>query len=149
MCHKKIKLVIESKLHNVCLIGMAVNKLCSLAQFSDIESYQIELCIVEAVTNSIIHAYEKKAGHHVEVVFTFDKSKLIFDVYDTGKPLNKKILNKKNRSSLDIDLDNMACLPEDGRGLTIINKIMDQVEYKTGNGKNCFTMTKKYNLMQE
>ncbi len=143
MCDKKIKLIIESKLDNVSLIGMAVNKLCSSVPLSDIESYQIELCIVEAVTNSIIHAYEKEAGHDVEVVFTLDKSRLTFDVYDTGKPLSKKIISEKSCSTLEVDPDDLAGLAEGGRGLAIINEVMDQVEYRTEKGKNCFTMTKK------
>jgi len=146
---KKIKFTIESKLDNVSLIGMAINKLCSLVPFSEIESYQIELCIVEAVTNSIVHAYEKNAGRDVEVVFTLDKSKITLDVYDTGKPLDKKIMNEKNCSSLEVDPDNLANLSEGGRGLAIIKEVMDCVEYKTEKGKNCLTMTKKYGFTRE
>ena len=67
---KRIKFTIESKLENVPLIGMSVSKLCSLIHLSDIETYQIELCVVEAVTNSIKHAYGLETGRQVEVIFT-------------------------------------------------------------------------------
>lgn len=146
MDFKRIKLIIESKLENVPLIGITINKLSSLIFLSDIESYKIELCVVEAVTNSIKHAYGNEAGQDVEVVFTLYADRLTIDVCDTGKPLDQNIMNKKNVSSLDVDLDDIANLPEGGRGIAIIKEIMDTVSYKSEKRKNVFTMAKRLNL---
>ncbi len=146
MDFKRIKLIIESKLENVPLIGITINKLSSLIFLSDIESYKIELCVVEAVTNSIKHAYGKEAGQDVEVVFTLYADRLTIDVCDTGKPLDQNIMNKKNVSSLDVDLDDIANLPEGGRGIAIIKEIMDTVSYKSEKRKNVLTMAKRLNL---
>lgn len=146
MDFKRIKLIIESKLENVPLIGITINKLSSLIFLSDIESYKIELCVVEAVTNSIKHAYGNEAGQDVEVVFTLYADRLTIDVCDTGKPLDQNIMNKKNVSSLDVDLDDIANLPEGGRGIAIIKEIMDTVSYKSEKRKNVLTMAKRLNL---
>lgn len=146
MDFKRIKLIIESKLENVTLIGITINKLSSLIFLSDIESYKIELCVVEAVTNSIKHAYGNEAGQDVEVVFTLYADRLTIDVCDTGKPLDQNIMNKKNVSSLDVDLDDIANLPEGGRGIAIIKEIMDTVSYKSEKRKNVLTMAKRLNL---
>ena len=146
MDFKRIKLIIESKLENVPLIGITINKLSSLIFLSDIESYKIELCVVEAVTNSIKHAYGKEAGQDVEVVFTLYADRLTIDVCDTGKPLDQNIMNKKNVSSLDVNLDDIANLPEGGRGIAIIKEIMDTVSYKSEKRKNVLTMAKRLNL---
>ena len=146
MDFKRIKLIIESKLENVPLIGITINKLSSLIFLSDIESYKIELCVVEAVTNSIKHAYGNEAGQDVEVVFTLYADRLTIDVCDTGKPLDQNIMNKKNVSSLDVDFDDIANLPEGGRGIAIIKEIMDTVSYKSEKRKNVLTMAKRLNL---
>jgi len=146
MGHKRIKLIIESQLENVALIGITINKLCSLISLADIESYQIELCVVEAVTNSIKHAYGNEAGQDVEVVFTLYTDRLTLDVCDTGKSMDQRIMNEKNVSSLEVDPDNIASMSEGGRGIAIIKEIMDTVAYKSEKRKNVLTMTKRLNL---
>lgn len=142
MAEKQIKLTIESCLKNVSLIGQAVNKISSYIGFNELESYQLELCVVEAVNNVIIHAYEKEAGHEVEVIFNIYKDRLAIDVHDTGKSMGNKLLEKKEASSLDFEPDDPGTIPEGGRGLAIIKEITDSVCYKTEGGKNCLTMTK-------
>ena len=97
---ERIKLSIESKLENVSLIGMAINKLCSLTPLSDVESDQIEFWAVEAVNNSIIHAYGREAGHEVEVVFTLYGDRLILDVCDTGQAMDQSYLKKADISNI-------------------------------------------------
>ena len=140
--YRRIKLVIDSDLENVSLVGMIINKLCSLIPLSDTESYQIELCVVEAANNSIEHAYVMEKGHEVEVIFTLYSDRLIVEVCDTGKPMDQKCIEQNDISLLEIDpndLDNMA---EQGRGIPIMKQIMDTMTYRTKRGKNCLTLIK-------
>lgn len=139
---KKIKLGIKSRIENVSLVGLSINNLCSIIPLSKVDAFQIELCIVEAVTNSIKHAYESAANQDVEVVFSFDENELTLDVRDTGKPLDKKVLDEKGTSSLEVSPDNIDGISESGRGIALIKEIMDKVEYTTENGVNHFTMLK-------
>ncbi len=53
MKSKKIKRIIERYLDDVPLVGIAVNRFCSYADFSETDALNMELCVVEAVTNSI------------------------------------------------------------------------------------------------
>ena len=71
-----ITLAIESRLQDVFLIGLAVNKICSAIPLPDDDVYQLELCVVEAVNNSIEHAYSSEEGHRVEVVTTVDPERI-------------------------------------------------------------------------
>jgi anti-sigma regulatory factor (Ser/Thr protein kinase) len=142
MNFKRIKFIIESNLENVPLVGLAVNKLCSLISLSDTESYQIELCAVEAVTNCIKHAYGNRPGNEVEIIFTLYPERLTLEVCDTGIPMDQKTISKKSVSSLEV-ADNLTNIPESGRGLDIIKRIMDRVIYKTKDGKNCLLMIKE------
>jgi len=143
MSERQIKLTIDSCLHNVFLIGLAMNRICSYLGFSELDAYQLELCVVEAINNVIIHAYGKEAGHEVEVIFSLHQDKLVIDVCDAGKTMAHDVLEKKNLSSLDFDPEDLGSIPEGGMGLVIIKEIMDSTGYKTENGKNCLTMTKK------
>ncbi|OEU76841.1 MAG: hypothetical protein BA872_05825 [Desulfobacterales bacterium C00003060] len=140
MRRKSIKLIIESNLENVALVARAVKSLCALVP---VESSRIELCIAEAVTNSIEHAYGSEEGHHVEVVFTIGWDELILSVYDTGIPMDPKLLGEKGPSSFLFNADDLESVPRRGRGLAIIKEVMDNVTYTLDKGRNCFTMTKK------
>ena len=143
MDEKQITFTIESDLKNVFLIGLAVNNIASYIGFNELESYRLELCVVEAVNNAIIHAYNKEAGNKVEVVFKIYPDRLVLDVYDTGKPMRGHLLKQNDISSLECEPDETGNVPEGGRGLAIMKAIMDSVDYKTEDGKNRLTMTKK------
>ena len=140
--YKRIKLVIDSDLEDVSLIGTAINRLCSSIPLSDTDSYQIELCVVEAVNNSIEHAYRNEKGHEVDVVFTLHPDKLIVDIWDSGKPMDQECMEQKDVPLLEIDPNGLDNIPEQGRGLPIMKEIMDAIIYKTENGKNCLTLIK-------
>ena len=143
---KKNKFTIESELKNVPLIGMSISRLCSMINLSDIETYWIELCAVEAVTNSIKHAYGLESGHEVEVIFTIDKNTLTLEICDTGTALNPRLLEEKAEFPLKLNVRDVEDIPESGRGLAIIREFMDDVKYASVKGRNCLTMIKRLSL---
>ncbi|NQU03691.1 MAG: ATP-binding protein [Syntrophaceae bacterium] len=141
MGSKKIRFVIDSDLANVSLVGMAVHKICSEIPLSDMESYSIELCVVEAVNNSIIHAYDNKRGNSVEINFVLHSDRLILEICDEGTSMTPDKLDQ--RDVFSVDPDDIESIPEGGRGLAIIKEVMDSVAYRTEDGKNYFTLMKK------
>ncbi len=142
MGSKRVKLVIDSDLEQVFLVGMAINKLCSLIPLSDTDSDQIELCVVEAVNNCIEHAYGNEKGQEVEITLTLHPDRLVIDVCDTGKSMEQELVERKDVSALEIDPSELNSIAETGRGLPIIKMIMDSVTYKTESGRNCLTLLK-------
>lgn len=142
MPYQEIKLIIDSNMKNVYLVNAAIEALCSMIPFSCNMSFGIKLSVAEAVNNSIIHAYDKEPGHDVEVVFSLYPDKLIIKVCDTGKQMNHEILSDTIKAD-SFSEDNIEDMPTGGRGILIINKMMDIVTYETNNNKNCFIMTKK------
>lgn len=142
MGSKRITLVIDSDLEQVSLVGMAINKICSLIPFSDTESDQIELCAVEGVNNCIEHAYGTEKGHKVEITLTLDPDRLAIDVCDTGKPMERELMEPKDISPLQIVPSDLDSIAEEGRGLSIMNEIMDGMTYRTESGRNCLTLLK-------
>ncbi len=138
---KVIKIVIDSKLEEIPSVGKKIREICSSMRLPSFEAFQIELCVVEAVTNSIKHAYRLEAGHQVEITLSIVSDKFIFDICDTGILMDSKLLEED--PSLSFNADNLESVSEKGRGLVIIKEIMDNVTYTSKQGKNCLSMTKK------
>jgi serine/threonine-protein kinase RsbW len=134
---KTIKLTIDSRLENIGLVGLAVQALCSYLVFSKVEAYKIQLCVVEAVTNVVKHAYRTQPGHDATVVISLHPERISFQVLDTGETMQPM-----SRDPVEFDPANLATLPERGMGLYIIQTVMDEVDYQTADGINILTMTK-------
>jgi serine/threonine-protein kinase RsbW len=135
--------VVESRLECVPMAGTVVRSFCTASGASDTESGQIEVCIMEAVNNCVIHAYKSEPGHAVEVVATCHDGQFRFDVYDQGQSRSPDIPPRSRRHLLDLDPTAVDAVPESGRGLAIIETIMDAMEYVTVDGKNRFSMRKR------
>jgi len=141
---RSVKFTIDSNLENVPLIGMSVNKLCLSVSFSDIDAFNIELCVVEAITNSIKHACCGELGHEITVVFTLTQEDVMLDICDTGAcPMNPERLDKAVIEPPGINLLDIGGIAEGGRGLGIMKEIMDSVIYRSKEGENCLTLVKK------
>jgi serine/threonine-protein kinase RsbW len=134
---KTIKLTIDSRLENIGLLGLAVQTLCADLGLSKVEAYQIQVCVVEAVTNVVKHAYRGQPGHEASVVATLHPQRISFQVLDTGETMQSL-----SRDPMEFDPADLATLPEKGMGLYIIQTVMDEVDYQTADGINILTMTK-------
>ena len=142
MRRKRIRHIIESDLRNVPLVGGAINQACAMVPLSGDECFQIELCAVEAINNCIIHAYDHRPGHEIEVILTIYQDRLVLSICDTGTPMEQNMLERNDTSSMEIDVEDVESIPEGGRGLFVMKAIMDSVEYVSKEGKNCLTLVK-------
>ena len=141
---KRLDLAIESDLGNVPLAAVAVNRVCLELGLDALRAGQVELCIAEAATNAIRHAYHGRSGHTVAVSLSASQSELHIEVTDTGTPMppeNQQTLIHGSKTSDDQIIDRQS-LPEGGRGLQIIYALMDRVSYVSGEGRNRLRMTK-------
>ena len=134
---KSIRLAIDSRIENICLVGMAVNKICSIATLTQVERYQIELCLVEAVTNAIVHAYDRREDQQVEVEIEIHPRRIILRVSDYGRAMTRL-----DPPRLDFDPDDHTSLPEGGMGLFIINSVMSESSYCSEAGRNTLELVK-------
>ena len=139
---RRVKLIIESDLDDVPLVGIAVNRFCSYAAFSETDAFNIELCVIEAVTNSIKHAYGEKSGHEVMVIFTLSDNEAVFEICDKGKPMDPERLKNADLANSHVEKQHINSIADSGRGLGIMKEIMDDVEYRTGDEFNCLVLKK-------
>jgi anti-sigma regulatory factor (Ser/Thr protein kinase) len=139
----RMTVIVESRLDCVTLAGAMVRAFCIASGASEMESGQVEVCIMEAVNNCVVHAYHSEPCHAIEVLASLQEGEFRFEVCDQGKPGNPEMLRRSRRHLLDVDPTSLQATPESGRGLAIIESIMDGMEYVSTAGKNCFSMTKR------
>jgi len=137
-----INLAIVSQLDSVSEVGSTVSIWCRELGMDDEQSFQIEICTVEAVNNSIIHAYQNKPDEqvHIECRVVYDtsiqNSKLIsIKISDTGQAMTQAIPDKL------VSQDN-----ESGRGWYIMKQWTDSVHYSSIDGVNTTTLEKSIEL---
>lgn len=134
-----INLEIESRLENVWMVGIAVRNYCLEAGHDYALAVSIELALVEAVNNTIIHAYHSQAGHLVEIRVELSSSDMTFTIKDCGTSMGNL-----PEMDLQIDSEDVPSLPEGGYGLPIIRQVMDKIEYGSQDNVNTFVMTKVF-----
>jgi anti-sigma regulatory factor (Ser/Thr protein kinase) len=143
MKEKKISLSIDSRLENVPLVSTAINNICAQIPITSHEAHAIELCVTEAVVNSIKHAYQEMPDQKVEIeLFIYSKT-IEINIIDFGKSMDPGLVKDKLVDVSDYHQDDLESLPSSGRGLMIIQNHMDLVSYRIEKSRNILTMKKK------
>jgi serine/threonine-protein kinase RsbW len=107
------------------------------AGMDDSEIYAVELCIDEACTNVIEHAYEGIDGGEIECTCDIDDPNLTIIIHDRGKSFDPS-----NIPFPDLDSD-LETRPVGGLGVFLIKKLMDEVRFEPlGEEGNVLTMVK-------
>jgi serine/threonine-protein kinase RsbW len=139
MSSKTLHLSIDSKFSDVALIGHAVRGVCACSPLS-VEVYDdMEVCVVEAVNNAIAHAYSRQGGFRVETAITLHQDRISFEISDFGAAIREF-----TPRALEFDPQEIDSLPESGMGLFIIETIMDEVSYRSENGRNTISFCRYF-----
>jgi serine/threonine-protein kinase RsbW len=141
----RLTLVINSDLADVSLVAVAINKSCLYLGLDEVRAGEVELCIVEAVTNVIRHSYHGESGHAVSVAIATSVGRLHFYVLDNGTSMKSDAVEKLVHGVSVKESGQMtsATLSEGGRGLQIIHELMDEVAYTQDGRQNCLTLVKQ------
>ena len=114
-----VTLKITSSAEYVSPLGEAINALCLYASGSECCAHDVQLAVVEALNNVILHAYSNQADNDIIVQWCQENGHLRIEIIDYGLSM----------SSLPT-----AILPaydaESGRGWWIINSCVDEYYYK-------------------
>lgn len=104
----------------------------------------MELCAVEAVTNSIRHAYRNQPGNEVSVTLLIRDNRLEVEVADSGLAMLATQIARLSEGSsvLGFDPTDRASLPEGGMGLQIMHEVMDEVSYRSNGQMNLLRLTR-------
>lgn len=131
-----ITLAIDSQLDHVVLVGLSVRAVATAFGLTGEAIDAVELCVVEAVNNSIEHAYGEVPGQRVEVTLCAAGGVLRMTVRDRGR--------RMDWAAACARADAYAADPsaEGGRGIFIIRSLMDAVDYHSSGGLNELTLVK-------
>lgn len=94
--------------------------------------YQLNLVLTEATTNAICHANACDPSKEIKISLSVADNLLKISVFDQGAGFDIEALAKIESGETD----------EGGRGVPIIFKLMDQVEYKKSQNGHVLEMTK-------
>lgn len=102
------------------------------AQFSDEAVTQLKMAVDEACTNVIEHAYQGEGQHHIDISILVSKDRFTVRIRDEGTSFNRDHYQEP-------DLLKFAKMRKAGGfGVSIMKRLMDQVEYrKDGKVNEC------------
>jgi len=141
---KRLELAIDSDLTQVSLAAVAIHRVCLYLGLNDARAGEVELCVAEAVTNSIRHAYHGIPGNRVTIALAASSDRLLIEVCDTGSamPLESQQRLERSLRTPEVQMCDRTSIPEGGRGLHIIRELMDEVSYTSKHQLNHLVMTK-------
>jgi serine/threonine-protein kinase RsbW len=146
--HAELLLAVDSRMECISHVREAVKSLCSLFLLPEQQAYEVQICVVEATSNAIKHAYGNEVGSLVEIKFEISGNSVSIQVCDSGVAMPHGLLEQSNNLQLEPEKIPMFLLPESGWGLTIIKKLMDHIDYTSKDGHNCLTMQKTIPSLQ-
>ncbi|NJD37819.1 MAG: ATP-binding protein [Geobacter sp.] len=97
----------------------------------------LNVVLTEALVNAIRHANENNPEEVVQIRITISDNEILMQVFDHGRGFNL------TRAALNPN-DNRHSLDEHGRGLFIMQSLMDSVEYRPTKDGNVLEMRKRY-----
>ena len=110
--------------------------------FADIDVKNMKVAVDEASSNAIRHSEPKDPkDNKVVITYAIEPSKLVISIRDQGKGFNPKTV----KPSIDNLIES-----EGGRGIFLMENLMDKIEYNTGPKKGTTVRLTKYlNLEKE
>lgn len=133
-----LHLIIPSNKEDSRLIGRVVYSFCLHLGFDDVQSYQIELAVVEVTHNIVGYAYRNCSDCMIELHAQGLDDRIIFTIIDKGQSAD---FTFPVRCPVDSE-STIDALPESSMGLYIITSVMDNVEYEVYENSNILTMMK-------
>lgn len=134
-----------SDLEQVARVAARIREFCTRPPLTDRDLMGIELCVVEALNNAIEHACGgMPANHGIRVDATWEAPELQLEISDPGRAMPPGVLEAAARRALEPDTDDPGALPERGRGLAIMQHLMDRVSYRSDRDRNTLVLVRRY-----
>jgi len=121
---EKLKMVIPADVAALEKVSACVNEFLASRQWPVEEVMKVELAVQEALANAIRHGCRNDASKLVDCCVTLNAGELVIVVRDPGPGFDvRAVANPLERANL---------FKPGGRGLFLINQLMDTVEFTEG-----------------
>jgi len=123
-----IEVVIPNDTRYLHMVTNLTRSASLLAGFPKKTCEQMALAVDEAVTNVIRHSYASQGGHEIQIGYTVTADALRIDIRHGGNQVDLTAVEKPDLEKY------IAERRRGGLGLTLMNKLMDRVEFDQGAG---------------
>ncbi|WP_299872515.1 ATP-binding protein [uncultured Cocleimonas sp.] len=130
---------IDSDLSEVKNLASHFQAFCTYNKLNEQLSGLLELALVEAVNNIVIHAYEGVPGNSIKADYKKTDDNIIITLTDFGKQFSAKDKNAESKS------DDIDALPEGNWGIDLIESIVDEIKRSRTGNSNTLTIIKSIN----
>lgn len=134
MTTSQVRLEVNSNPAEVPELQARLSALCSEAGLDDMAAFQLTCAIVEAVNNSIEHAYGGEAGHPISLLWLRTGDRIAVEIRDRGLPMD--LPPPESPAAAEADA-------ESGRGWHIIHEWTDTATYAREANENVLTLTRQ------
>ncbi len=136
----QVALRVESAVADLPEVHAAVEALGRREGWTDELAFQIPLVIEEVVLNVVHHG--QAAGDDLIEIFVASAPKLVsVAISDGGRSFNP--LTDGSGADLDASIQDRQV---GGLGLHLVRTLMDELEYRRENGRNCLALVKRRSL---
>jgi serine/threonine-protein kinase RsbW len=133
-----IEVVVPSDTRFLHMVANLTRNAARLAGFPGKTAEQMALAVDEAVTNVIRHSYDSKAGHRIRIGYAVTIDALRIDIRHGGRQVDLSTVEQPDLEKY------VAERRRGGLGLTLMNKLMDRVEFDQSNGAEHLCCMWKY-----
>jgi serine/threonine-protein kinase RsbW len=131
--------VIRATLSEVSVLGETLHVFRGVHAAEGVAD-NIELGIVEALTNVVEHGHAGGADATIEILYQELAGLIMVEIVDRGQATPLTCLGRDD--AFDFDAAIHASLPEGGMGLALIERSFDSIDYNSSAGKNRLLLTK-------
>ncbi|HNA21486.1 MAG TPA: ATP-binding protein [Agitococcus sp.] len=139
----QIKLTIRARLPDVSILGVTIRVLADEFGLEMMACTEIELAVVEAVTNVVKHGLNKSPDALIEITLYSTDQLLAITIFDQGIPMPADALDAADGSVFDYIAEDIEGWPTSGMGLSLIKAVMDEVQYNHDETGNTLRLIKK------
>lgn len=104
--------------------------------------FEMEIGVVEAMTNIVKHGYESSHAGIIEISYRFSSGVITIELRDQGKPISSEALFGSSDAVFDFDPEDIDHLPESGMGMPLMKSTFDHVDYLSADGTNVLRLVK-------
>ncbi len=127
---------VAASLKRVREVAREAEAACAEAGISRTLRANVRLCVAEAATNAVRHAYLAMPAGTVGVYLRIGTRAVVVEVSDCGRPMPAGLRVR----APEVDPARPHALPEGGMGLFLIESATDRWVYRTRGGRNTLRM---------
>jgi len=129
-----VSITIPASLKHVALVGLSVRAISGFELFIQDDAVLIELAVCEALNNAIIHSLNELEGDSIDLGIVVWPDRIAFTMRYRGPRIEDGLDGDQKR--------NREPLATSGRGMSIIQDVMDRVQYERQGEYNVISMEK-------